>query len=365
MSRQVAALLAFATQGAGGDDENRLRTLLRDTPAEFFAFDHKAKKASFLELLRQARSGRFSGLVMEGSGVAGGLACLLAKWLIGCPYVVSSGDAIEPFLSARMPWAWPIFWAYEKLLYQNCGGFIGWTPYLVGRALTMGAPRGMTAAGWAPFQYETAELSETRRKIRSELGIPQDEIVFGIVGSLAWSKRWAYCYGHELVQAAVTTGGEGAYVLVVGDGEGRAILEKLAGPLLRKKIFLPGRVRRDQVPGYLAAMDVGSLPQSVDGVGSFRYTTKVSEYLSQRLPFVTNQIPAAYDLDCGGMWRLGGKSPWDSEFVRQLGKLMMTVTREEILLRRSAIPEKLMEFDRDAQVGRVTAFLRDLSLSGE
>ena len=50
------------------------------------------------------------------------------------------------------------------------------------------------------------------------------------------------------------------------------------------------------MPNHLAAFDLASLPQSVDGVGSFRYTTKLSEYLAAGLPIVTGQIPAAYDL---------------------------------------------------------------------
>ena len=63
-------------------------------------------------------------------------------------------------------------------------------------------------------------------------------------------------------------------------------------------------------------MDVASLPQSVDGVGSFRYTTKLSEYLAARLPVVTGEIPLAFDLDDGWMWRLPGDAPWEERYSR-------------------------------------------------
>ena len=59
----------------------------------------------------------------------------------------------------------------------------------------------------------------------------------------------------------------------------------------------------------MAAFDVGALPQSTDGVGSFRYTTKLSEYAAARLPVITSRIPAAYDLGCEWMWRLPGRGP--------------------------------------------------------
>ena len=43
------------------------------------------------------------------------------------------------------------FAMYERMLCRFSAGFIGWTSYLVGRAISFGAPRGMTAAsgpGW-------------------------------------------------------------------------------------------------------------------------------------------------------------------------------------------------------------------------
>jgi glycosyltransferase involved in cell wall biosynthesis len=150
-------------------------------------------------------------------------------------------------------------------------------------------------------------------------------------------------------------------VIVVGDGTGLPRLRELAGSLLNKRIFLPGRVPRDQVPDYLAAMDIGSLPQSVDRVGSFRYTTKLSEYLAMRLPFVTTQIPLAYDLDNGGFWRLPGSSPWDPDFIAALARLMTVVDMSAIKQKRAALTAAtLHEFDRKLQTARVTEFLRDI-----
>lgn len=353
-------LLAFATQGSGGDDEARLKVLISGVAQELFAFDKKQKVAMLRQLLAVAQTGRHAGLVMEGSGMGGGVACILSKLLYGTRYVVSSGDGIEPFLTSKLPLGKPLFWLYEKLLYACSVGFIGWTPYLVGRALTMGAPRGMTAAGWAPFPQAEASALVARREIRLRLGIPEDAIVFGIVGSLAWSERKQYCYGMELVQAIGKVQRREVCVLVVGDGDGRVHLERVAGASLNQTVFLPGRVKRDEVPGYLAAMDIGSLPQSVDGVGAFRFTTKISEYFSQRLPYVTNQIPAGYDLDFGGIWRLAGDSPWDPRFLDALSELMSTVSAAEIAAHRAAVPPEAPEFDRELQVQRVTAFLEDV-----
>jgi hypothetical protein len=353
-------VLGFATQGAGKNEEDRLRELFSELELEILPFNRQKKIGTARQILAMARSGQYDLLAMEGTGSAGGLALVLARWLYGVPYVVSSGDAVAPFLAMRFPLAWPAFFLYEWLLYRNSSGFIGWTPYLAGRALTVGAPKAITAAGWALHTYSPDRLAASRSNVRRNLGISEDAIVFGICGSLAWSKRRKYCYGQELVQAALLTESPKVRVLIVGDGGGLERLRKMAGAMLDKTVFLPGRVPHEQVPDYLAAMDVGSLPQSVDRVGSFRYTTKLSEYFSVRLPIVTNQIPAAYDLGYGGVWRMPGKSPWDPRFIKALTAVMNRIDKQTIEQKQSAIPQYLPAFDRDRQVAAVTEFVREV-----
>ena len=70
-------------------------------------------------LLREIRRRRPAVVVMEGTGVAGGVALLLARQLFGTRYVVSCGDAVAPFLAASRPWLRPIAYLYERLLYER------------------------------------------------------------------------------------------------------------------------------------------------------------------------------------------------------------------------------------------------------
>jgi glycosyltransferase involved in cell wall biosynthesis len=350
--------LVFATQGKGHGDETRILELLREFIYDAYAFDRGSKLNSCIDLLRTIRRNRPPLVVMEGTGIGGGLAVMLGRILFGVPYVVSSGDAISPFLAARMPLAKPIFAMYERMLCRWCAGFIGWTPYLAGRALTFGAPRAMTAAGWADFGRDID--STAREHIRSRLGIAADDIVFGIVGSLDWNDRVGYCYGHELVRAIAAIGRPNVKVLIIGDGSGKSHLERSAGSLLGKNVIMTGRIAKAEVSRYLAAMDIGSLPQSVDGVGSFRYTIKLSEYLAAALPIVTGQIPLAYDLDGGWLWRLPGGAPWDEKYIRELSALMETITPAQIAAKRRALPATEPIFDREQQVKRVTSFINEI-----
>ncbi len=245
-------ILAFATQGAVGNDESRLRTLLSNFAADFFPFDHSNKRASFHSLRAAIRD--YDLVIMEGTGLAGGLALIAS----GKPYIVSSGDAVAPFVASKRPALAPLFQRYEQSLYANCLGFVGWTPYLVGRALTYGAPRAVTAAGWAPFD-------RPGKSLRRELGIPPDALVIGLAGSLDWNSRAGYCYGHELWRALEKVKNPNVVAIVVGGGSG---LPRLAG----ERVILPGSVPRESIPDYLATMDIASLPQSCDRLGSARYS---------------------------------------------------------------------------------------------
>jgi len=352
-------ILGCASKGTNSDDEVRLRALLAHFNASFVPFDRNRKKESFLTCLRMLRAGGFDLFVLEGTGFAAGLAAILGRVLWGRRFVLSSGDSVGPFLTAIVPAGAPLFHLYERALYGLSSGFIGWTPYLVGRALTMGATHAITIAGWAPFSFSAAETDAGRRRIRTALGIPDEAVVFGIAGSISWSKRHQSAYGADLIRAAIRAKTE-PYVLIVGDGTGFEILKEMAGERLGKTIFMPGRVPRHEVPHYLAAMDIGSLPQTVDGVGSFRYTTKLSEYRSVRLPLVCNQIPMAYDLDYGDIIRLEGEHPRTQRFLAALAELMDTIRPEDVAALRASIPAPTDALDRERQIRSVTAFLTDL-----
>jgi hypothetical protein len=349
-------LVCFATKGSGSNEDERIRTLLLPLRPRVFDFDRAKKRRSFIRLLDELRTTRPDIVVMEGTGIAGGMALLIARNLWDIAFVVSSGDAVAAFVGARRPVLRPLAKAYERLLYRWSSGFIGWTPYLVGRALTLGAPRAMTAAGWAPFPAR----HELRDQKRHQLGIPSSALVFGLVGALEWNPRVGYCYGHELVQAVTRVSRDDVYVLVAGGGTGAPHLKDAAGPLLGGRVLLPGPIRQSEVPAYLSAMDVVSLPQSVDRVGSFRYTTKLSEYLSARRPVVTGQIPLAYDFGDDWLWRLPGEAPWDKRYIAALAALMTSVTSAQIHQRSAAIPESVPAFDRDSQQRQVVSFIEDI-----
>jgi hypothetical protein len=113
------------------------------------------------------------------------------------------------------------------------------------------------------------------------------------------------------------------------------------------------------VPGYLAAMDIGSLSQSTDLVGAMRYTTKLPEYAAAGLPVLATQVPVAYDLDSGWLWRLPGDAPWHEDHIAALAEFMSTISREEIARKAACVPSDLEVFNPVLQQQRVCAFVRE------
>jgi hypothetical protein len=355
-------ILVFATKGKNTNEESRILALFDSFEIDRFGFDPAHKLSSFWQLIRHVWSERPQLIVMEGTGIAGGFACLLLRWLLGVPYIVSSGDAVSPFIAMKFNGMFGyLAQLYEQLLCRFCTGFIGWTPYLVGRALTFGAPRGITAAGWSHLNYSPDELARHQQAVRERLGIPPHALVYGLIGSLNWVEKIEYCYGLELVKAR-TQLPESAdvYVIIGGDGTGMSHLKNLAGNLLGSKIILTGNIPGDRVLEHLAAMNVASLPQSVDGVGSFRYTTKVSEYWAARLPIIIGQVPMTYDLLSDWSWCLPGNTPWDERYIQGIAELMQALTPADIASKQQHIPLELKEFNLEHQQKQVTKFIENI-----
>lgn len=352
-------IVVFSTLGSGSNEESRIRELLRAFSPQVFPFERRRKWYMWLSLLRRIWRERPALVVMEGTGIAGGAALIACRLLCGTRYVVSSGDAVGPWIGGRCAVCGPFFAVYERLLCRLSAGFVGWTPYLAGRALTFGTPRAMTAAGWAPFPPPACR-EDIRRAVRKRLGIPQDHIVIGIAGSLAWSSRYNYCYGMELVSAAAYIDRPDITFLIIGDGSGADRLAERASHRRGASVVLTGRIPQCVLPEYYAAMDVGSLPQSADKVGSFRFTTKLSEYVACGLPIITGPIPLSYDLDGGWIWRVNISSPWSDEYARALATLVERMTAAELAGKREAVPVTLGEFSLARQQTRAEVFINDL-----
>jgi glycosyltransferase involved in cell wall biosynthesis len=117
-------------------------------------------------------------------------------------------------------------------------------------------------------------------RVRDELGIPEDALVVGLVGSLSWAPGAGIGYGWDIIEALALTGGP-VWGLLVGHGTGVARLRERARELrVGDRLVLAGAVPHRIVPQYIGAMDVCISTQSDDAIGRSRTTAKLPEYLA-------------------------------------------------------------------------------------
>lgn len=108
-----------------------------------------------------------------------------------------------------------------------------------------------------------AGAASTSSTLRSELGIPADAVVFGVVAHLTDHKDH-----HTLLIAfaEVEHARPDAWLLVVGTGELEAELRIQATALGLKRTVFTGF--RDDIPNVLRGLDVGVLSSHLEGLGS-------------------------------------------------------------------------------------------------
>jgi glycosyltransferase involved in cell wall biosynthesis len=202
---------------------------------------------------------------------------------------------------------------------------------------------------------------EDRAAARADFGLPSDDLVCGVVGSLQWTPRQQYCYGLELVEMMKYLERPDVSVLIVGDGTGRAHLEARVPPQLRDRVVFAGRVPEDDVVRALNAMDVGFITQTLDGLGSYRLTTKLPEYLATGLPVAMSPIPGLYDYAADCSWPLPALHPATDAFHRGCAALIDRLTPDAISQTATAARSVAeAHFDYNILKPRFQAFVGDL-----
>ena len=315
-------------------DGVRARLLMAHLPArvEYFDRDRDVPRSQTARLLWSIlRRERWDLVYLEGTGVPAGAPLILAARRWGQPYIVSTGDPMGGFFrTTRGPLLGWVMERYEHELYRRSKGFVGWTPYLTGVALQMGAPRAVTVEGGADLERFVALSPERRLAARERFGLDPQSLVCGVVGSLIWSKRQQYGYGLELVEMLRHLQRKDVSMLIVGDGDARRILEERIPAALRHRVCFTGQLQGDDLVEAINAMDIGFITQTLDGLGNYRLTTKLPEYLACGLPVAMSPIPGYYDYAADVGWALPAQHPASDAFHRQCAAWLDALPRAEV-----------------------------------
>lgn len=326
-------ILCIATAGKGGQDELRVRRLASRLNAELeycFVDKKTSKLAEAKRIYRLLMSQKWDLVYQEGTGIAGGLPLIIVSFLCGQKFVVSSGDPIAGFFrTTKGALLGLVFEIYEKLLYTRCSGFIGWTPYLTGVAIRLGAKKAVTVEGGVDSSLFRRYSPERKSNIRLKYGLNSHHLVVGVVGSLIWVPPQSYCYGYELTETLKRVERDDISILIVGDGNGRERLEKSLPEHLKARAVFTGRISEAEVVEAMNAMDVGFVTLFGE-MGNYRLTTKLPEYLACGVPVAMNPTAAFYDYAAEAGWALPDKHPSDPDFHKQCAEWLDQLSTEEI-----------------------------------
>ena len=76
---------------------------------------------------------------------------------------------------------------------------------------------------------------------------------------------------------------------------------------------------------------------------------------------MTGQLPVAYDLDDGWLWRIEGAAPWDARYVDGMARFLDRLDRSDVAARQARVPSEPAVFEFVRQQTAVTAFIKDAS----
>lgn len=361
IQKSMNKVLCISTAGKG-QDPLRMRQLTQFINAEVTHYDldrSLSKLAAARAVWKLVKSQQWNLIYQEGTGLAGGLSLIRAYRDWQQPFVVSSGDPIGGYFHTKFgPVAGSLFDKYERLLYESCAGFIGWTPYLTGAALKMGAKQAVTVEGAVDVKQFYPLDGEQKSALRSKLGIPKNHLVCGMAGSINWVSRQSWCQGYELVQMMKYLKRPDISVLIVGDGSGKAKLEALVPEHLKTRVIFTGRVPSEQVPELINSMDIGFVTQIMGRLGNFRLSTKLPEYLACGTAIAMSPIPGFFDYAYSAGWPLPGLHPASQEFHQQCAAWLDELSWEEINLKKSlAFDTAKKFFDYEVITPKFTAFI--------
>lgn len=362
-------VLCIVTAGKNSLDElrsHRLTSKLDAQTVHYYVDRSLPRTVVAKELWQILNSSQWDLVYQEGTGIAGGINLIRAALTSQQPFVVSSGDPIGGFFhTTKGPLFGNLFEVYERLLYKTCTGFIGWTPYLTGVAMKMGAKRAVTIEGGVDRNVFYPDNS-TRLDFRRKYGIPADHLVCGVVGSLIWVSPHAYCYGYELVEVLKRLKRKDISFLIVGDGDGKSRLEQAVPNSLKSRVIFTGRLPETEVVKAINAMDIGFVTQIMGKLGNYRLTTKLPEYLACGVPVAMSPIPGFYDYVAPAGWSLPASHPGKANFHERCAQWLDQLSWSDVDTKARLAPEVARKyFDYDMLSTKFCSFIHELLFASE
>jgi glycosyltransferase involved in cell wall biosynthesis len=233
-----------------------------------------------LAFIKSALSFRPDIIYVMDTAYTGVLAGRIAKQLLGCKLITDTGDLAYELAKSTGNYSKNqlalIDWI-EKMAIKS-------SDCLIVRGSCHKAlleTKGVQTVVFIPDGVDTVAIhlvDNSSLKIELEL---DHNLVLGMIGTMIWSERYRTCYGWDLIEALAMLKDLSIKALLIGDGDGRQILEARATELgISDRVIFTGQLPYEEMLRYLSIMDVCISTQSNDLVGMVRTTGKLPLYLA-------------------------------------------------------------------------------------
>ena len=289
--------LMFFINGTEGSAAGvRSRLLAQRLPQDWqvqFHYRPSPKWKGIIPFIQAAIACHPDIIYVMDTAYTGVIAGYVAKKLLGCKVVTDTGDVAFELAKSTGTYSKPqlaLIDGVEKLAtYQS--------DHLVVRGSyhqEWFSHQGINQVTFIPDGVVTREIHPpdcTAMKQRFGLA---DTLTVGLIGTMSWSDQHQMCYGWDVVEALAFLKDVPIKALLVGDGDGRSILEQRAEELgVRDRIVFVGQVPYDTLSEYLAAIDICISTQSNDLVGQVRTTGKLPLYLAHQKYVIATDVGEA------------------------------------------------------------------------
>jgi glycosyltransferase involved in cell wall biosynthesis len=238
------------------------------------------KWKGILPFIQSALKFRPDIIYIIDTAYTGVLAGGIAKKLIECKLITDTGDVAYELAKSTGNYSKAqiaiINWI-EQLAIKNSDCLIVRGSY----HKILLESQGVQNVVFIPDGVDTLTVSPAKHlSLKIGLGLEHNFVV-GMVGTMIWSERHRMCYGWDVIEALVFLKDLPINVLLVGDGDGRQILEVRAQELgVSDRVIFTGQLPYEEMLRYLSIMDVCISTQSNDLVGMVRTTGKLPLYLA-------------------------------------------------------------------------------------
>lgn len=292
----------------------------------------------------------------------GVLAGCIAQKILKCKLIVDTGDVVYELAKSMgiySPFQLALIYWVERLAMTNADCVVVRGSY----HKSLLEKQGVRHVAFVPDGVDIKVIQPIDSiSLRSTLEIANN-LVVGMVGTMVWSARHRMCYGWDIVEALGILKGLPIKGLLVGDGDGRAILEKRVKELgIEGQVVFAGQIPYHKLPEYICAMDVCVSTQSNDLVGMVRTTGKLPLYLACGRYVVATDVGEAQNVLPGIGCLLPYSGVKDDAHPARLAEHLKAIMAKSSILKEAEAMEVVQHyFDYELLSHRVIEICDDLA----